>query len=529
MHQGTLSLSGVVEPWEVWWSNNRDRYLSFREPVEWSSVMDDGKGSKSVTVYPVYDELINVLVDGLSNKNSFVAFRAAISLSKVPDALTPAVSSQKAAEQLKKSEESENRFFVRNNVLLALGFIGDDSAGETARRVLMDNKKEGPLRRSYAALALGYLPGNNSELTKTLMDVLSDRSDNHEVRCCAALSLGNLKDVSAVPLLGKMLNQSEGGKKEPPAVRSYAALGLGRIATKEALDELRKSTPASEKEADVRTAVVMALGMTGLPEAGDSIAPFLRDRYSPVRGYAALALSQTKNPKSYEIISELFHKEKFVEADGLMALALGLTGNEKAKADLRKILENKKARSPLFKASAAIGLGLLKDTEAVPLIVNMLSNEKQQSDTLLTPYLILALGMIKDPRGVEPLQKLWDKLPEKSYTYPYHSNLAIALTMLGRKKDIVMPALVKQAGQTQNQLLRSHAIHSLGLIGDRESAGLLVSSAADKDNTFIMYTTMSAIGFLMDKNRLNPLNKITGNLIDVSSQIRDHIGGIPVW
>jgi len=183
----------------------------------------------------------------------------------------------------------------------------------------------------------------------------------------------------------------------------------------------------------------------------------------------------------------------------------------------------------IFKASAAIGLGLLKDTEAVPIIVNILGDEKQQSDTLLTPYLILSMGMIKDPRGAEVLQKLWEKLPERSNTYSYHSNLAIALTMLGKKKDIVMPALIKQASQTRDQLLRSYALHSLGLIGDRESAKVFLSAASDKDNTFVMYTAMSAIGFLMEKNQLNPLNKVTGNLVDVSSVIMDHIGGIPVW
>ena len=490
--------------------------------------MDDGKGSKSVAIYPIYDELIKILIDGMSNKNTFVAFRAAISLGKVQDSLSPAAGSQKALEVLKKSEESETRFFVRNNMLLALGFTGDASAGEISRKVLLEKKKEAPLRRCYAALTIGYLPGYNSDSAKILKDVLADRSDDHEVRCCAALALGNLKDASAIPLLGKMLNQSEGGKKEHFNVRAYAALGLGRIGTKEALNELKQSSPTGEKEQDVRSAVVLAMGMTGIPEAGDSIVPFLRDRYAPVRGYAALALAQIKNPKYYEIISELFGKEKFVESDGLMALAMGLTGNEKAKADLRKVLENKKAR-PLFKASAAIGLGLLKDTAAIPIIVNLLNDEKQQSDTLLTPYLILSLGMIKDPKGVEILQKMWEKLPGESYIYPYHSNLAIALTMLGKKKDVVMPALIKQANQTRDQLLRSYALHSLGLLGDRESAKAFIDAASDKENTFIMYTTMSAIGFLMDKNQLNPLNKITGNLVDVSSQIMDHIGGIPVW
>ena len=497
--------------------------------MEWVTIAGDGQGSKSFAINPLYDELIKVLADGISHKNVFVAFRAAISLGKAQDSMSPTAGCPKSPDLLKKSDESETRLCVRNNILLALGLTGDASAGEMAKKILLEKKNEIPLRRCYAALSIGYLQTANPDLIKTLRDVLEDRFDDYEVRCCAALSLGNLKDASSVPLLGKMLNQSEDGKKEHLNVRAYAALGLGRIATKEALDELKKSGPMDEKESSVRSAVVMALGMTGLPEANDAILPFLRDKYSPVRGQAVLALAQIKNPKAYEIISELFHKEKFVDADGLMALALGLTGNEKAKADLRKVLENKKARSPLFRASAAIGLGLLKDTEAVPAIINILSDEKQQNDALLAPYLILSLGMIKDPRAVEVLQKLWEKLPEKSHIYPYHSNLAIALTMLGRKKDIVMPALIKQASQTQDPLLRSYALHALGLVGGQESARAFINAAADKDNDFVVYTSMSAIGFLMDKNQLNPLNKVTGNLADISSQIMDYIGEIPVW
>ncbi|MEW6025945.1 MAG: hypothetical protein AB1599_01430 [Planctomycetota bacterium] len=541
MRMGTLSLAGVVEPWEVWWSNNRDRYLNFREPVEWSNVIDDGRGSKSVAIFPIYNELIKTLADGVSDKNYFIAFRSAISLGKVQDSLSPGSASLEAIEILKKAHETEKQDFVRNNMLLGLGITSDASVVTVIADALR-KKENSPLRRSYAALAAGFIQASNSDLIKTLKGILSDKSDNYEVKSCAALSLGNLNDLSAIPLLGKALNQSEGGKKEHLMVRAYAALALGRMAAKEALDELKKVTPPSEKETDVRIAVLMSLGMAGRTELRrdrehpqeqnelkDAILPFLADKYSLVRGYAALALAQTKDPESYKIISEAMHKEKAVDAEGLMILALGLTGDEKAKPDLRMILEAKKLRSSYHKGAAAIGLGLLKDTEAVPILVNILSEEKQQNDILLNPYFILSLGMLKDSRAVEVLQKIWDKLPEKPNIYPCHTNLAIALTMMGRKKDVVIPALAKQATQTKDNLLRSYALHSLGLLGDRESAKLFLDAAADKDNTYVIYTTMSAIGFLMDRNRLNPLHKVTGNLVDVSTQIMDHIGGIPVW
>ena len=52
-------LVGVVEPWEIWWSRNRNRYLNFKEQMEWIKVVDTG-GTKSVSIYAVYDKLIKI-------------------------------------------------------------------------------------------------------------------------------------------------------------------------------------------------------------------------------------------------------------------------------------------------------------------------------------------------------------------------------------------------------------------------------------------------------------------------------------
>ncbi|MFH1230887.1 MAG: HEAT repeat domain-containing protein [Planctomycetota bacterium] len=522
--QSVQALLGVVEPWEVWWTRNRDKYLSFREDIQWVKIVDSG-GTQSVTAYPIYEELIKVLSDALSDKDPYIAFRAAIALGKIKD--IQITSNINVLDILKKAHDNDKRFFVRNNVLLALGLRGDSSSAKIIKEVLQNEKPTPALTRAYAILSTSYIV-NDTEISKILKDIISDSRDDTEVRSCACLSLGNLKDISAVILLGKILNLAEAGRKEQPLLKAYAALGLGRIGTKEALDELKKSTPASEKEPDVRAAVVIALGMTGLIEAKEFIIPFLSDKRDyKISGLAAISLAQIKDAKSYELISEAFQKNKSNEADGLMLIALGLTGNEKSKADLRKILENKKTRS-LLQAAAAIGLGLLKDSEAVPIIVNMLNDEKQLKDVLVTPYLILSLGMIQDQKGAEVLQKIWDKIEPNSPLLPYHTNVAVALTMLGKRKEVVLPKLIQQANQIKDPLLRSYALHAIGLVGDKELSQVFVEAYKD-NNISVRFETVAGIGFLLDKNKINPLNKITADNIDITTLIMNHILPIPVW
>ncbi|MFH0888854.1 MAG: hypothetical protein V1871_06565 [Planctomycetota bacterium] len=537
LKQGASSLLAVVEPWEVWWTRNRDNYLSFREPIEWVKVVSSDDGSTSMTVYPGYEQALKILDQAVSDKNHHIAMRAATALGKAIDAKNPI--SVKVIETLENANKTETRYFVKNNILLGSSLSGDNSFVALMKQVAQD-KTTPPLRRCYALLAMGNITGD-PELPKIMRNILADHDDT-EVKSCACLSLGNLKDASAVPILGKLLNGGN-GRKEQPVLRGYAALGLGRIGTEEALNELKKSTPATERDSDVLSAVVIALGLTGSPDSTfwktrkDSILLFLTHKDAIIRGLAAISLAQTKDDKSYDLISEAFQKNKSNDADGLMLLALGLTGDERAKADLRKVLEDKKSRS-LRMAVAAIGLGLLKDSESVPTIVKMLYDKKYLYDVVLAPYLILSLGMIParpdgrsggQDQAIEVLQKIWDMIGENSALYPYHTNLAVALTMLGKREEIVLPKLTEHLKPTRKDtLLRAYALHTLGLVGNKESVHAFVDAYKD-DNTFIRFETMAGLGFLLDGSKISQLNRITENNIDFPMIIMNHIMLIPVW
>jgi HEAT repeat protein len=547
--QSIQSLVGVVDPWEVWWTRNRDKYLAFREPIQWADIVDKG-GTKSYAISPIYDTLLNILADGVNDKDPYLAFRAAIALGKIQDSQNPSVSSPKAIDVLKKAHETETRDFVRNNILLGLGLTSDTSAITIIKDVLQ-KKENSPLRRSFAAIALSYA-ANNPEISSALREILSAEKEDREVKSSSCISLGNLKDTSAAPILGKILN-GDGGKKEQGMIRAHAALGLGRIGNAAALEELKKFAHESEKENDIRSAVILALGMTGSSDARDDILDFLQDKAPVIRGLACIALAQIKDAQAYETISEALKKNKSMEADGLMLIALGLTGNDKAKADLRKILsaDSRKTR-PLLKAAAAIGLGLLKDKDAAELIVNILKDDKQQYDTTLTPYLILSLVMINDKKKnatvgggddtdtkstnnsqlsdmekheLEILQKMWVRI-DKNISVVAYTNIAIAMMQL-TSRDWIIEQLLKHT-IAKDATLRVYALHTLGLIGNRDSAKAFIDAAKD-NNPDVRKAAIVGIGFLMDKNPINPIDKVTADSVDIQTRIMDHILPIPVW
>ncbi|MFH1228549.1 MAG: HEAT repeat domain-containing protein [Planctomycetota bacterium] len=520
----SAGLTGVAEPWEVWWSRNREQFLAFRSNIEWSKSAATGVGSKSVSVYPIYDELLKVLAEGFADEDHNIASCSAIALGKARDAQNPGASNPTAVELLKKSDIKETRYCcVKNNALLGLGLTGQADGSDIIKKTLLD-KKAPALLRSYAALALGYI-SNDPEIPKLLRGIITE-NDDAEVKSCACLSLGNLKDASAVPLLGKILRgASTDGKKEAPCLKAFAALGLGHIGTSQALNELEKVTPNEEKEVDVRSAVVIALGTTGLAGAKKPLTAFLQDKNKVTCGLAAISLAQIKDEKSYELISDGLVKNKSNDATGFMLVALGLTGNDKARADLRKVLVNERSQ-PLAKAAAAIGLGLLKDTESVQPMVNLLSDNKSQGNVVLNPYLILALGMIRDQRGIDVLQQIWEKA-DKNIDNIAYTNLAIALTMSGKKDDVIAQ-LMKHA-EAKNDVLRASALHTIGLVGDRDSAQALMEGAKAKDNIFVRFAALSGIGFMLDKNPLNSVSRITADSIDIQMEVMDRVLLIPVW
>ncbi|MBI5779108.1 MAG: HEAT repeat domain-containing protein [Planctomycetes bacterium] len=510
MTQGTSNLLGYVEPWEVWWTRNRAKYLKFRQPIEFISKTNDGY----VNVAKEYDEIFNLFNKALHDKDLYVRVAAAQGLSKMGD--------NKVNPILKKAFYDEKQLYVENNIIFAMGLMGDATNAIVLKEIAV-NKQETEINRAYAILALGYVK-NNEEVIKVLKE-LAGQPDKDEVVASAALALGNLKEASAVPILAKLIQRGVlyQGEKSDRKVRTYAALGLGRIGTKEAVNELKKSL--DDKDKDVQECVAIALGSTKLPEALNPLIQLLSDRDLSVRGFAAISLSQILDKAVYPLLSDAYRNAKDPQVDGMIVLAMGLNGDKRAIPELQKILTTKTKRS-LIKGAAAIALGLLKDTSSVQIISDLLD---KSNDPVLAAHLTLSLGMIGDIKAVDVIKKKWADVGSKTTNIAY-TNMAVALTMLGARDELVLPMIRKHFDKKEMTALRQHAIHSAGLIGGKDIISDVAKLYDDETNPQVRNYIVSSLGFVVDVNETPLLTKVTAdNDYNVFMWIMEHLLPLPLW
>lgn len=546
MRSGGSNLLGTAEPWEAWWTRNRELYLNVHQPIEWVKIIEGG--TKSVKRFEVYDRLIELLIKGVEEKDQYVAFRSAVALGMAK--------AEPSNTALKKAYAAEKRFFVKNNVVFGLGLTGDAQCAEIVRETLAN---KGPaLSRCYAAAALGFV--NDPAVIKLLHEIASQKEDA-EVLCCAALSLGNIGDLSSIPILVKLLNPIKGQElRKDGRIRVHAALALGRIGRKiasapagpvkvategeeetndkdstpqpSADAEVRKSIlaelgkSAADKDRDVRAAVAIALGLMKAEESKDILLNMLKDSTGLVRGLAAVALTQSGIKDIYDTLNKALQKSG-EEDKGLIIIALGLLGDEKIKPKLREIVQSRKEKM-LTKGAAAIALGLLKDTEAIQPLAEII---KKQDNPSLSPYVILTLGMIGDGNAVEPLKKKWEDVDNKNINAIAYTNLAVALTLLGKRDELVIPRLLKHCAKDAPETLKVYAFHTLGIIGTRDIAQTFVDAFNDENTTAeVRKSIVTGVGFLLDKNSAPQINRFTAEShFDIYMIIMDHILPIPVW
>ncbi len=522
----TTNLLGLVEPWEVWWTRNRINYLKFRQPIEFIRKSPDGY----VIIAKEYDQVFNLFTKALGDKDPSVRVAAAYGLSKLGE-----IGSSKVTGILEKAFYNETQLYPENNILLALGLMGSAEHGFLLKKIAQ-YKEEPEINRCYAILGLGYIK-NDEEVVKILRELLS-HPDKPEVTAAAALALGQLKDASAVQILARHIQRGVlyQGEKYDRRVRAYAALGLGRIGTREALNELKKSL--DDKDKAVQESVAIALGAAGLPEALGPLSRLLSSRDSAVRGFAAISLSRIPDQGVYPLLLNAFQNVKDHQVDGMIVLALGLSGDKRAVPELQKILATKTKR-PLIKGAAAIALGLLKDTSAVPLITDLLD---KTADPVLSAYLILSLGMIGlpapmdigaqagDNQAVEIIRKKWADISSKTSSNIAYTNMAVALAMLGARDEHVLPQIRKHLDKKEIVSLRQHALHSAGLIGGQSMVGELVKLYDDETNPQIRQYVISSLGFLVDANDTPLITKVTaGNDYNIFMLIIEQLLPLPLW
>lgn len=493
--------------WEKWWLRNRLYYLPFKETISWIETSVTGE------TIPVTTELRKQFFATLvqcvkEDKSPMVRADAVLALGKSMD--------KSAIPVLREVFKNEKDFDVKNVTCLALGILEDESMVNDFKSILAKTKVSSHeiIHQSYVALALGYIRSNAS--IDILKELLSRSATNdEELQCSALLSLGNIQDKSLVPFIVKVLNDTS----RNDAVRSYAALALGRIKDPSALPELKKLL--NDKKSAIRASIAIAMGLIKSPDSKNDLINILtNDRTSEVRAYTAISLAQLGDKSVYQTISK-FSKKGDYHLESMCILALGILGNEEAIPEIREIVEKK--NKPLSYSAAILALGLLKDKTSVPVLMKIV--EKDTADTISWCYAIQALGMIGDSRAIPTLEKAFQKARERiDVATNSYNNLTVALVLLGKRKDVLSALYEQLKNESLHPEFKYRILHGLAYLGDKTSLDQLIKLCKDqKDDNLRMYIAF-ALGYILDKGKINPLYKITADTnFDIWLDITDHI------
>ncbi len=219
-------------------------------------------------------EAIPRLIEILENENEVEWLRgcAAIALGRI--------AGDEVADPLIKALQDKD-LFVSRAVILALGELKNEEALPHLKALLANQAK-----KDLHPLAINVLAATGGKkVTSTLLEALEN--ENSQVRCNAALALGDLRSKEAVvPFLKLMEDENE-------TLRAIAASALGLIGDKRAADTLIK---ALEDKADtVRIIAASSLGYLGETKAIAPLERALKDKNKTVRAQAAAALSKLRN------------------------------------------------------------------------------------------------------------------------------------------------------------------------------------------------------------------------------------------
>ncbi len=336
-------------------------------------------------------------------------------------------------------------------LLMAIGMQSGDSVDENQRKVLHDCVMRGRLYtldaselvRSYAALTLGRI-GNTSDIPVLRGALLSGRGKSPVIQRSAAIGLGVMSRLvtgaDRVAVAESLLASKK--RVKDIGARNFAMISLAYCINEDVkanktdvIDGTQAETYLLEMCEDGKYAerpygaMATALIVREIGEEADIIAyGELRQQYLDAlrsgltskkldtrrRAAFATALGIGRDKRSVKALTEIVaDRNGDHQLRGYAALGLGLIGyaRKDSLVAIRKAM--KERRSEEMRVQCATALGLLRDSEAVNLLLEELQNARSQS---VKGQVVLALAKIGDERAVEPMEMLLRNPKEQGLT-----------------------------------------------------------------------------------------------------------------
>lgn len=367
---------------------------------------------------------------------------------------------------------------VRQSVVEALGALGSGGDKTTRKRRRVLRIPWAPGKRRWWPLAwrkrhMPALPADPVELAvATLQPALADSSA--AVRTQAALALGRIgaPAAAATPALRELLKDAD------ETVRCHAAKALGQVggsdgATVTALVELLQ-----DPSPPVKTSAAHALG--ALQEAAapalSALVPLLQDREEAVRTAAAEAIARVgplNEAATDSLVEGLSSPDNVVRAQ--TAEALGTIGAAAEEATPALVVAMKDANGGV-RAKAVEALGKIGESAAEAAVPGLVVALRDR-DNWVSALAAEALGQMGESAdGAIPalVRSLTHINPQ------VRGNAAEALGKMGPAAARARPALEKAFRDDDGQV-RGQAVRALGTIGPPTPASEQVVVTALKD------------------------------------------------
>jgi len=446
---------------------------------------------------------------------------------------------------------------IAEKAVLALGIRGEDRflpwlasilADAPEGRELVGRSLVGDRLRAFAAYGLGLLGERTHEpavrvgVYDALSNALPAERDEVQAACLLAMGLvpmpsgesfvegGDLfRGKTRVDQVLQVLAFFE-DENQSFLARSQAPNALERL-LEGAPDSLRgrvaypllvASGPLSREQREVQDAAVIALGKIGR-SGTDPIDQEIRDHLERVaykssaerstRYLAMVALAEAASRRGagdepfagLESARRVFLRNmqrSRGETLAWTALALGVleedagSRGEVASPDSGKAVRAAlaKARSYEVAGALAISLGMIRDPDAVPLLLERLEDT---GDAFNRGYCSLALGMIGAPSAVEKVREV---LAGSTYQSFVVENASIALALLGDQETGLR--LFSVLDRSSNPKVQSSVASAMGWIRDPRPLGNLCTMLGDtRRNDTARAWTAVALGRICDEDR----------------------------
>ncbi|MDH3591841.1 MAG: hypothetical protein OER88_08185, partial [Planctomycetota bacterium] len=525
--------------WRAWWDLNREHLVGFRHLLFKHAPLTGEARPERPDVLAgfrpvVRDELRKICV---SKQGRSLRAAALLAMGRMGD-------EREALAALRVLHDRSQPADVHEAALLCIATldrIGRDTVRDSVRNTL-DSFVDHPDRltkrtRAIAIMATGLRARKDRRLLVTLLKQMVGTATTSEDAAAIAFAAGLAGDAMLFPeLLRGARTGKFAGVELDDVAHSHVVLALGRLADTAAATSL--ADLMRKRKLGVQTARATALGL-GRLLAGDKLAQKTRraleaalfdafDKRSDVtlRGFCALALGGAREPARVEQLLRAFAKGGAAELRPYTALALGLAARAregKTPARIRGVLAERldKAKNPDFAAALCIALGLSGAQGArIPLvkrlrsttlpselrgaaaqglgllgrtsvgIESMVLRELENAPTDLIGDVALALGLIgKRSAGGALVGLLKDARSAHS-----RGKVIVAMGHLGHPMS-AQPLFLMLEDQRNSDMVRTHCIVALGLLGDPRETDALFDIDAGFNYLATTPATRTLIGF----------------------------------